>query len=93
MQHCAYNLHVNSSLCWYRDCWLSRLYLLCKIISFCVPFSITAALKKWHQVNGALPERIYVYRDGVGDGQLSAVFEHECSQILDAAKSISDNYK
>ena len=34
-----------------------------------------------------------VYRDGVGDGQLSAVFEHECSQILDAAMQIGNNYR
>jgi len=53
---------------------------------------MTAALRKWHQVNNGLPERIMVYRDGVGDGQLSAVFEHECSQILDAAMQIGNNY-
>lgn len=34
---------------------------------------MASALKKFHQVNGALPERIIVYRDGVGDGQ---VFVH-----------------
>lgn len=31
----------------------------------------TAALKKYHEVNSALPDRIVVYRDGVGDGQVS----------------------
>ena len=28
------------------------------------------ALRKYHEVNGKLPDRIIVYRDGVGDGQV-----------------------
>ena len=28
------------------------------------------ALRKYHEVNGGLPDRIVVYRDGVGDGQV-----------------------
>ena len=28
------------------------------------------ALRKYHEVNGRLPDRIIVYRDGVGDGQV-----------------------
>lgn len=31
---------------------------------------MTNALKQFHKVNGALPERIVVYRDGVGDGMV-----------------------
>ena len=31
---------------------------------------MTNALRQFHKVNGALPERIVVYRDGVGDGQV-----------------------
>ena len=34
---------------------------------------MTAALKNYHQINGCLPERIMVYRDGVGDGQASCM--------------------
>ncbi|KAL4223114.1 Piwi-like protein 1 [Mactra antiquata] len=44
------------------------------------------ALEKYHEVNGCLPERIIVYRDGVGDGQLAAVSEHEVPQMLTAFK-------
>ena len=44
------------------------------------------ALEKYHEVNGQLPERIVVYRDGVGDGQLSAVFEHEVPQMIECFK-------
>ena len=42
------------------------------------------ALEKYHEVNGLLPERIIVFRDGVGDGQLAAVFEHEVQQMCEA---------
>lgn len=31
------------------------------------------ALRAFFQVNGCLPERVFVYRDGVGDGMLDAV--------------------
>ena len=31
---------------------------------------MTNALRQFHKVNGALPERIVVYRDGVGDGMV-----------------------
>lgn len=31
--------------------------------------------------NGSLPERIFFYRDGVGEGQLYDVFEHEVQAI------------
>lgn len=41
-------------------------------LSFC-----TACL----QVNGNLPERIVVFRDGVGDGQMSTVAEYEVPQM------------
>lgn len=31
---------------------------------------MSKALRKYHEVNGGLPDRIVVYRDGVGDGQV-----------------------
>lgn len=33
---------------------------------------MTNALRQFHKTNGSLPERIVVYRDGVGDGQVNA---------------------
>lgn len=30
----------------------------------------TSALKKYYSLNGTYPERIIVFRDGVGDGQV-----------------------
>ncbi|XP_048257294.1 piwi-like protein 1 [Haliotis rufescens] len=46
--------------------------------------SFTGAFKKFHEVNNTLPEKIIVYRDGVGDGQLPAVYEHEVPQMIQA---------
>ncbi len=34
------------------------------------------------QENQVLPDRIIVFRDGVGDGQMKTVAEHEVPQIL-----------
>lgn len=34
---------------------------------------MTNALRQYHKINGTLPERIVVYRDGVGDGQVNYV--------------------
>ncbi|XP_050410260.1 piwi-like protein 1 [Patella vulgata] len=51
--------------------------------------AITSALRKYAEVNeNNLPNRIIVYRDGVGDGQLAGVFEHEVHQILEALHKI-----
>nr|XP_002130577.2 piwi-like protein 2 [Ciona intestinalis] len=39
------------------------------------------ALKNYYELNHALPERIVIFRDGVGDGQLNIVAEHEVVQL------------
>ena len=43
--------------------------------------AIARALRKYQEVNGQLPERIILYRDGVGDGQINYVVEHEVAAI------------
>ncbi|XP_069136145.1 piwi-like protein 1 [Argopecten irradians] len=54
---------------------------------------IKDALRQYHQVNGRLPEKIVIYRDGVGDGQLPAVYEHEMPQVVDAIRQCAgDDY-
>ena len=40
-----------------------------------------AALGHYARVNGCLPERVLVYRDGVGDGQLNYVRDTEVAAI------------
>ena len=54
---------------------------------------LVAALKKYHEVNRTLPERIVIYRDGVGDGQLPAVAEHEIGQMLECFKTLGADYR
>lgn len=48
---------------------------------------IEDALKHYHRENGMLPEKIVIFRDGVGDGQLPAVHEHEVPQIVGTIKA------
>ena len=45
-----------------------------------------AALHAYHRNNGELPQKILIYRDGVGDGQIKAVKEYELSQFTAACK-------
>jgi aubergine-like protein len=40
-------------------------------------FSYLDALKAFFMQNNTIPERIVIYRDGVDDGQLQAIYEHE----------------
>ncbi|NXY90108.1 PIWL1 protein, partial [Alcedo cyanopectus] len=53
---------------------------------------LQSALRDWFGCNRYLPSRIIVYRDGVGDGQLSTVVDHEVPQFLACLKSISRDY-
>jgi len=52
--------------------------------------SMTGALRKYNEINSTFPDRIIVYRDGVGDGQLREVYEHELPQYKSAFASILD---
>ena len=44
------------------------------------------------QLNGALPDRIVVFRDGVGDGQMNTVKEYEVPQMMACFSSFEENY-
>lgn len=44
------------------------------------------------QVNGALPEQIVIFRDGVGDGQIKMVVEHETPQLMEACRRKIPHY-
>jgi len=43
--------------------------------------AIAKALSRYNSLNGCLPERVIMYRDGVGDGQIPYVVEHELAAI------------
>ncbi|XP_049852397.1 LOW QUALITY PROTEIN: piwi-like protein Siwi [Schistocerca gregaria] len=46
------------------------------------------ALQKFQTMNGSLPERIIIYRDGVGEGQIPFVMEHEVELLKGRLKEI-----
>jgi len=50
------------------------------------------SVQEFHRQNNAFPEKIIMYRDGVGDGQLGAVIEHELGQILRVLPLLSPGY-
>lgn len=45
------------------------------------------------QKNGQYPDRIFIYRDGVGDGQLEAVKNYEVRQFLNTCSRLDPAYK
>ncbi|XP_072378370.1 piwi-like protein Siwi [Diabrotica undecimpunctata] len=52
---------------------------------------LIVACQKYKEVNGRYPERILIYRDGVGDGQLPFVFTMEVERIKE--KLTNEIYK
>ncbi|XP_009069078.1 PREDICTED: piwi-like protein 1 [Acanthisitta chloris] len=54
---------------------------------------LQTALKTWLQWNKYLPTRIFVYRDGIGDGQLNVLVNYEVPQILHCLRSFGTDYK
>ena len=46
-------------------------------------------IREFKEKNGTLPKRIFVFRDGVGDGQLAAVREIELANIKEAIAMVS----
>lgn len=51
-------------------------------------------LKKYEKVNGRLPDRIILYRDGVGDGHIPVVCSEELPQVRKAFLDVGgDDYK
>lgn len=48
--------------------------------------SLVKSLDAYRKMNNDLPERIIIYRDGVGDGQLKMCENYELAQLKDACK-------
>merc|ERR1711881_345615 len=55
--------------------------------------AIETALRKYQQLNDQLPEKIILYRDGVGDGQIPYVVEHEVKAIQDTLVKVGMDAK
>jgi len=54
--------------------------------------TVKSSLENYFRENNKYPEKIVIYRDGVGDGQLAAVKENEIPQIIKAFSLIDINY-
>ncbi|XP_008216870.1 piwi-like protein Siwi isoform X2 [Nasonia vitripennis] len=53
--------------------------------------NLCKALAQFKHYNNALPKRIVIYRDGVGEGQVPMVFSHEVQQIKNKLETVYDN--
>ncbi|XP_074601986.1 piwi-like protein 1 [Brevipalpus obovatus] len=49
---------------------------------------LTNGLKEYASLNGKLPDRLVVYRDGVSEGQIGYVYDFEIAQLRTAINSI-----
>ncbi|GAB1865325.1 Piwi-like protein 1 [Camponotus japonicus] len=54
---------------------------------------LTSAINAYQKHNGCSPERIIIYRDGVGDGDLDYVEKYEVKQLMMTFNRIEPNYK
>ncbi|CAF4774604.1 unnamed protein product, partial [Rotaria sp. Silwood2] len=50
------------------------------------------ALQKYHQVNGVLPAKIIIYRDGVNDIQLLDVIDSELPTLNELCMKAQEGY-
>jgi len=57
-----------------------------------IGFMFERALRKYMELKKSLPSRIFFYRDGVGEGQVSHVLEHEVMRLKDTARKIRSDY-
>ncbi|XP_052772354.1 piwi-like protein 1 [Mya arenaria] len=55
-------------------------------------FCLVSALTKFHETNHFLPEKIVVFRDGVGDGQLNTVADYEVDQLKSTFSHFGEEY-
>ncbi|EFN87544.1 piwi-like protein Ago3 [Harpegnathos saltator] len=54
---------------------------------------LVSAVNAYRRHNQVLPERIIIYRDGVGDGDLDYVVRYEVRQLIETFNRIEPNYK
>lgn len=54
--------------------------------------ALLGALAAWRNANGRLPEKVIVFRDGVGDGQLRMCEQYEVPQMVAAFGQLEPGY-
>ncbi|CAB0011900.1 unnamed protein product [Nesidiocoris tenuis] len=75
--------------------WFSRIYSQDagqELIDGLV-MAFVACLHKYKETNGNFPDQVIIYRDGVGDGQLSICKDYEVQQLVRAASCDVPGYE
>ncbi|XP_053697192.1 protein argonaute-3 [Sabethes cyaneus] len=54
--------------------------------------SLEKSLKAYQKLNCVLPDKVIIFRDGVGDGQLRMCSEYEIPQLQEACKLLAPDY-
>ncbi|XP_077341080.1 piwi-like protein 4 isoform X1 [Lithobates pipiens] len=74
--------------------WFSRCIIQKTSTDFadCLRVCMQGAIEKWKRNNNDWPNRIIIYRDGVGDGQLQMVVDYEIPQLLACFTEVSRAY-
>ncbi|XP_056417479.1 piwi-like protein 4 isoform X2 [Hyla sarda] len=82
---------TNSTLTrWFSQCMIQK---TSTDFADCLKVCMKGAIEKWQKSNNALPGRIIVYRDGVGDGQLQMLLDYEIPQFLGFFKESRPAYR
>lgn len=76
------SMNEHTSSWWSHTFFQDSLEEIGQKVSSCM----TAALRRFHDLNKFIPAKIIVYRDGVGDGQLEAVIRCEVAQAINAVQ-------
>ena len=72
---------------------LIKIFFVFFLKNFIIWFFIEDALNKYNEKNNCLPDRIFVYRDGVSDGQFEGVSQFEVPQMKRAFTEVNELYK
>lgn len=74
--------------------WYSKIYKQLPGVELIdgLEICLLSCLQKFREINGFYPEQIILYRDGVGDGDLTYCRDHEIPQIISAFNRISPDY-
>jgi len=91
IQETHQELSANLELTFRCKSILTLLFIFIKFFSNL--FLSQAALEHYKKVNGELPEKVIIYRDGVGDGQIKQVVDDEIKQLEKAFERFGGAYK
>uniref|UniRef100_A0A6G1S4P7 Piwi-like protein 1 n=1 Tax=Aceria tosichella TaxID=561515 RepID=A0A6G1S4P7_9ACAR len=62
-------------------------------ISIQLADAYTDSLKKYKELNGNYPDRVFIYRDGAGEGQLATIYDTELVKLREAVKKVDENIR